>query len=145
MDRNQRISKAAGHEAVPTRFEATTPRDHPAPLPGIEGWDNEGGHAQPAPRDADRRRRRKQTTTATAAAVAELKSAAHPNESDAAELRRLSQQLAAIGSRVGQLGHTSDTLVLIARTTVLIADSLSSLAERLKRLEQRSDAASVPA
>ena len=145
MNRNQRIGNVAAHQAAPAHpSDATTPRAHPASLPGIEGWDNEGGHAQATPRAVDdRRRRRKQTATAPAA-VTELPDVARPVDSDAAELRRLSQELATIGSRVGQLGHASDTLVLLARTTVLIAGSLSSLAERVTRLE-RTETPRVPA
>jgi hypothetical protein len=70
------------------------------------------------------------------AARADLDNSAGRVESDAAELGRLTQELAAIGCRVGQLGHTSETLVLLARTLVLIAGSLSSIGERVNRLER---------
>jgi hypothetical protein len=57
-------------------------------------------------------------------------------ETHVAELRRLSHELESIGNRAGNLGHTSETLKLLARTTVLVAESLSSLTERVGRLER---------
>jgi hypothetical protein len=56
-------------------------------------------------------------------------------ESEATELRRLSEELTSIGSRVGHLGHTSETLVLLARTSVLLAQTVASLAARVALTE----------
>jgi hypothetical protein len=57
-------------------------------------------------------------------------------ESHVVEVQRLSEELASIGNRAGNLGHTSEILNLLARTMVLMGQDLSSLAERVGRLER---------
>ena len=117
--------------------ECLSPSEHRAPRPGIDSWDNEGGHAAAPPRTAADGNRRRKKTTSSPALLADVRSAGQ-SETAADELRRLTQELSAIGCRVGHLGHTSETLVLLSRTMVLMAGSVSSLVERVTQLESKA-------
>jgi hypothetical protein len=137
MNRNPRTGNRYELAAMPADLPgAAPPAERPSPRPGIDSWDNEGGRAAATTQDAANRRRKRKQTAVPHPVRADARSTPSPSESDAAELARLSQELAAIGCRVGQLGHTSETLVLLARITVLLVGRLSTVTERIARLER---------